>query len=128
MFRKGDIVRFEGADGYAAKFGALAIVVTSPTQDCLIVDVEWLDITSHLSKGQTNGGYSADNFKLMAKGKFDKESILVEIENELDWLDEDNIRERFMNLLGEMDIDRLDNILEDIVKDVDKEVIRDKSY
>jgi hypothetical protein len=43
-------------------------------------------------------------------------------------LDEDNIRERFMNLLGEMEIDRLDNILEDIIKDVDKEVIRDKSY
>ena len=130
MFRKGDVVRFEGGDSYAAKFGALAIVSQHPNEGggVVMVMVEWLDITSHLSKGQTNGGYSTDNFKLIAKGKFDKESILVEIENELNWLNGDDIRERFMNLLGEMDIDRLDNILEDIIKDIDKEVIRDKSY
>ncbi len=130
MFRKGDIVRFEGGDSYAAKFGALAIVSQQPNEGggVTMVMVEWLEVTSHLSNKQTNGGYSSDNFKLIAKGKFDKESILVEIENELDWLDGDTIKERFMNILGEMEIYRLENILEDIEKDVDKTVIRDKSY
>ncbi len=126
MFKKGDIVRFEGGDSYAAKFGALAIISHQSDDD--MVAVEWLEVTSHLSNGQGDGGYYSSSFKLIAKGKFDKESILEEIGNELNWLDEDNIRERFMNLLGEMEIDRLDNILEDIIKDVDKEVIRDKSY
>lgn len=120
MFRKGDIVRFEGGDGYAAKFGALAIVVTSPTQDCLTVDVEWLDITSHLSGDQKNGGYFESSFELMSKGPLDKESILEDIEIKLFYLDEGDLRERFMNILGEMEIDRLENILEDINEEVDK--------
>jgi hypothetical protein len=128
MFRKGDVVRFKGADGYAAKFGALAIVSHQSNNDDWNVVVEWLEITSHLSNGQMNGGYQSSSFELISKGEFDKESILIEIENELNWLDLDNIRERFMNLLGGMEINRLENILDDIIKDVDKEVIRDKSY
>ena len=33
----------------------------------------------------------------------------------------DDLREKFINLLGEMEIDRLENILEDINEEVDKE-------
>ena len=114
MFRKGDIVRFEGAYGYAAKFGALAIVSHQPNNDEEMIMVEWLDITSHLSKGQTNGGYSTHWFELMSKGPLDKESILEDIDNKLTYIDGENVREMYMDLLGEMDIDRLENILEDI--------------
>ena len=116
MFRKGDIVRFEGGDSYAAKFGALAIVSHQSNRDDDMVVVEWLDITSHLSKGQGNGGYFASSFELMSKGPLDKESILDEIEIKLFYLDEGDLRERFMNILGEMEIDRLENILEDLTR------------
>ena len=122
MFRKGDIVRFEGGDGYAAKFGALAIVSHQPNNDEEMIMVEWLDITSHLSKGQTNGGYSSHWFELMSKGPLDKESILEDIESKLHSFNFNygDLREKFMNLLGEMEIDRLENILEDINDEVDK--------
>lgn len=114
MFRKGDIVRFEGGESYAAKSGALAIISHQSNRDEDMVVVEWLDITSHLSKGQANGGYFASSFELMSKGPLDKESILERIEIKVQFLDGDDIREMYMDLLGEMDIDRLENILEDI--------------
>ena len=122
MFRKGDVVRFKGADGYAAKFGALAIVSHQSNNDDVIVEVEWLEITSHLSNGQMNGGYQSSSFKLISKGKFDKESILENIESKLHSFNFNygDLREKFMNLLGEMEIDRLENILEDLQDEIDK--------
>jgi hypothetical protein len=122
MFRKGDVVRFKGADGYAAKFGALAIVSHQSNNDDWNVVVEWLEITSHLSNGQMNGGYQSSSFELISKGKFDKESILENIESKLHSFNFNygDLREKFMNLLGEMEIDRLENILEDLQDEIDK--------
>jgi len=122
MFRKGDVVRFKGADGYSAKFGALAIVSHQSNNVDGNVAVEWLEITSHLSNGQMNGGYQSSSFELISKGEFDKESILEDIESKLHSFNFNygDLRERFMNILGEMDIDRLENILEDINEEVDK--------
>jgi hypothetical protein len=113
MFKKGDIVRFEGSNNYAAKKGALA-QVTSDEGDNEMVVLEWLEVTSHLNNGQTNGGYISRSFSLITSGERTIESILDEIEIKLFYLDEGEIRERFMNILGGMSIDRLENILEDL--------------
>ena len=113
MFKKGDIVRFEGMGSYAAKEGALA-QVTSDEGDNAIIEVKWLEVTSHLNNKQTNGGYISSNFSLVTSGRREKESILEEIDDKLTYIDMDDIKEMYMNLLGEMRLDRLENILEDI--------------
>jgi hypothetical protein len=113
MFKKGDVVRFEGSNDYAAKEGALA-QVTSDEGDNEIVELKWLDVTSHLNNKQTNGGYISRNFSLVTSGERTIESILEEIDDKLTYIDVEDLKDRYMNLLGEMSIDRLENILEDL--------------
>ncbi len=112
MFSKNDIIKLVDTNGIGAEAGALAIVVGK--QEDGLVEINWLEITSNLNKNQHNGGYNSDRFELVTKGTRNIDVVLSDIEFEVKNLTHWDLEERFMNILGEFEKERLENILEDL--------------
>jgi hypothetical protein len=113
MFKKNDIIKLVETDCMSAKQGALAIVTCDPSKHPFL-HVKWLEITSHLNGDQVDGGYGHDRFELVSPGLRDKEIFLKMIDKEIQFLKFIELKERFLNILGEFNEDRLENILEDL--------------
>jgi hypothetical protein len=117
MFKRNDIIKLVNNHTMDAKPGALGIVIKDEYNDgdgSYYIGVKWLDITSHLNGVQSEGGYNPDRFELVVPGASNKDSLLIEIEKELDNLTYLDLQERFLNILGGFDEVRLENILEDL--------------
>lgn len=60
-FKKDDVVKLKNRQGYWAKEGSLAVVVSDPYSSEFI-DIKWLDETRDLSDTQRDGTYYIHDF------------------------------------------------------------------